>query len=485
MFDLKQIKVRAPTWHWLLALLVPLLATLPCLWLQRLLPVPSLAMFYLGAVLLTAVYTGTGPALLAACLSFLAYNFFFTEPHYTLFILHREDLLTAALLILVALVSGHLAARLREKVSALETSNRWSREQMAMARRLSSCVEADDLIAVFARQLRDSFGTEPERRAAAADGKARAAASVGGEVEVQANERGTLILFVDAGGVRDALQLDGTGGFDHWRQLQLDAYIELARLAWSRVLLFESLRQETLVKEREQLRSALLSSISHDLRTPLSAMIGSVSSLIDLHASLTPAQKDELLGNTLSEARRLDRYIQKLLDMTKLGQGELKLERDWIGIDDILSVVIRRANPLLLPPQRIRVELSEDLPLLYVHAALLEQALFNVLENAIRFSPPGGLIEVSVRRSADALQIDVHDQGPGIPAALWTQIFDMFFTLAQGDQQTGGTGLGLAICQGILGAHGGQAQVVAGSAAEGTTLRLTLPLNAQDAGGPT
>ncbi|MBR9884008.1 MAG: DUF4118 domain-containing protein [Oceanospirillales bacterium] len=482
MFDLTRIEVRASPQHWLLALLVPMLATLPCLWLQQLLPVPSLAMFYLGAVLLTAVYTGSGPALLAACLSFLAYNFFFTEPHYTLFILHREDLLTAALLILVALVTGHLTARLREKVDALEISSRWSREQMAMARRLSSCVSANDLIEVFAAQLREGFNTEVRQQTPPFESVPPVE---GDAVRIASDEEGVRILFCDRQAVRGVLSLPLTTGLDAVRRLQLDAYSELARLAWSRVLLVESLGQETLVKEREQLRSALLSSISHDLRTPLAAMIGSVSTLIDLHDSLSASQKDELLSNTLSEARRLDRYIQKLLDMTKLGQGELKLERDWIGIDDILNVVIRRARPLLSEHQRIDVELADEMPLLYVHAALLEQAIFNVLENAIRFSPPDGEISLSVALRDARLEIDIRDQGPGMPEALWSQIFDMFFTLSQGDQQSGGTGLGLAICQGILGAHGGQARVLSSSPEHGTVLRLTLPLDKAQPGGGT
>jgi two-component system, OmpR family, sensor histidine kinase KdpD len=219
-----------------------------------------------------------------------------------------------------------------------------------------------------------------------------------------------------------------------------------------------------------------LSSISHDLRTPLATMIGSVSSLIELHDALDISQQEELLKNTLSEAQRLNRYIQKLLDMTRLGHGELKLDRDWVGVDDILSVVIKRSKALL-NGAAIRVDLQPDLPLLHVHPALIEQAVFNVLENAIRYTPADSSITIRAYSVEKQLHIDIHNYGPVIPSESWSSIFDMFFTFAHGDQDSAGTGLGLAICQGIVGAHGGLASVIQSNSELGTTLRISLPLN--------
>ncbi len=477
---------------WLLPWAAPLIATGLALLLSPILPRANFAMIYLAGVLLTAVSTRVKPALICAVLSFLAYNFFHTEPHFTLFMVHREDILTVSLLILVAAVTGHLAARLREKLVDLEASNRWNDHQMELAKELSACVDCQQVINTLAQQIRHCFEFRcwaVYRESANDDfrllGDVDQASCPKLELlpanlpqeDVAIREQGgqTQLSFNTREGCQGLIHIQLATGLTSWQRSRLEGFIDLARLAWSRVQLSESLRQETLVKEREQLRSALLSSISHDLRTPLATMIGSVSSLIELHDSLQRSQQDELLRNTLSEAQRLNRYIQKLLDMTRLGHGELSLDRDWVGLDDILSVVIKRGKPLA-PEIAINIELEEDLPLLFVHPALIEQALFNVLENALRFAPAESAITVRAKTEDAQLHIDVHNYGPGIPLAAWDNIFDMFFTLSQGDQYPAGTGLGLAICQGILGAHGGAARVIESSVKTGTTIRLTLPL---------
>lgn len=478
---------------WILPWLAPLAATLVSWVLSPVLPKANFAMIYLAGVLLTAVSTRVKPALVCALLSFLAYNFFHTEPHFSFLMVHREDILTVSLLILVAVVTGHLAARLREKVVDLEASNRWNHHQMTLAQELSVCVDGPQVVRTLALQIRYCFGfssmgfyRDPKTngfetmtdivQGYSPDKDSLPISGLKYEVTFQEQDKRAQVTFNDQKRNLGLVQIQLESGLTPWQRTRLEGFIDLARLAWSRVQLSESLRQETLVKEREQLRSALLSSISHDLRTPLATMIGSVSSLIDLHDSLDRTQQEELLRNTLSEAQRLNSYIQKLLDMTRLGHGELTLDRDWVGVDDILSVVMKRAKPMAAQVS-ITIDLQPNLPLLYVHPALIEQALFNVLENAIRFAPPGSVIRVSASTADGQLHIDVHDKGPGIPQAAWGSIFDMFYTLSQGDQYPSGTGLGLAICQGILGAHGGAASVIQSSANSGTTIRLTLPLS--------
>jgi two-component system sensor histidine kinase KdpD len=460
----------------LLASAAPFLTTFVCWPLTTLLPSASLSLLYLASVLLVAVGTSTRPALWSALLSFLTYNFFFTEPRFTLFILHREDIIAALVLMLVALLTGQMAARLREKVNALELSIRWNRDQMTLAQAMSDCLDADSLIAEFTGRLDSWFSRGSCRIQQTDETEAR---------QALATQKDSLLLTTQADGYRLYLcdahaQLHGLAFLvaeesEPDTRAQLNSAFELFKLAWSRIQLAQRLQRETLEKEREQLRSALLSSISHDLRTPLATMIGSVSTLIDLPDSLSGDQKTELLDNTLSEARRLDRYIQKLLDMTKIGQGELKLERDWVGVDEIISVALRRLQPLL-KGQRVETCCPPDLPLFNLHAALVEQAVFNVMENAVRYTPSGKPIRIDVSVDDASLNIDITDSGPGIPAEHWPRIFDMFFTLSQGDQKTGGTGLGLAICQSVLGAHGGEARVLSSAPGSGSCIRLRLPL---------
>lgn len=458
----------------ILPVLLPALATLLAVLLSPLLAVASLALLYLAAVLLTAISTSVRPALVSAVLSFLAYNFFLTEPHFSLRMLHREDILTGILLIMVAIVTGHLAARLSEQVAALRDSERWNAQQMVCARALSVCVAAEEVIKVFSEQLEEALGwyARPSDNVMTAQHPVQQAR----EVSWFEDAGGVSLIFTNSKAEQvGAIRLSATEPLQSTHRQRLEMLVNLARLAWGRVQLEASLRDETLGKEREQLRSALLSSVSHDLRTPLATMIGSVSSLIDLSDSLDAAQRAELLDNTLSEARRLDRYIQKLLDMTRLGHGELTLDRDWIGLDDIVSVVMRRSKPLV-GDLEVKLDIPTGLPLLHVHPALIEQALFNVLENAIRFSPPRGRIWLSAVEDDGWLHVDVRDSGPGISADKRDQVFDMFHTFSHGDQYAAGTGLGLAICRSILGAHGGTVSVLESATRTGATLRLSLPL---------
>ena len=477
---------------WVMPWFAPLAATLLSWGLSPLLHKAHYSMIYLAAVLFTAVFTQVRPALVCAILSFLAYNYFHFEPHFTFYLVHQQDILTVTVFILVALVTGHLAARLREQVNALEESDRWNRNQMRLANELASCVDGASVVTTLEQHLKSSFnfqGVILYRNEVTEDFKllsgdlpfpledpAPATGDQIADVVLNSNRDSLRIVFYKRkaclGQIIIQIQRQPDTGQSH----QLAGFVGLAQLAWSRVVLNEILRMETLVKEREQLRSALLSSISHDLRTPLATMIGSVSTLIELRDALDVSQRKELLQNTLTEAERLNRYIQKLLDMTRLGHGELSLDRDWVGIDDILSVVIKRCKSLL-NGSHIQIDLQDELPLLHVHPALIEQAVFNVLENAIRYAPSDTAITISVYVRDLQMHIDVHNYGPVIPEESWNSIFDMFFTLSHGDKDSAGTGLGLAICQGIIGAHGGLASVQQSSLEKGTILRLLLPID--------
>lgn len=207
-------------------------------------------------------------------------------------------------------------------------------------------------------------------------------------------------------------------------------------------------------------------------------MRGSIDSLLALGEAIPLEDRRELLEGTRDEAERLDRYIQNLLDMTRLGHGALKLARDWVSPGDIVGSALGRLRAVLAPLQ-VRIDVPSELPLLYVHAALIEQALVNVLENAARFSPAQGHLHVSAGVSDNQLFFAVADEGPGIPEDERAKIFDMFYTAARGDRGGQGTGLGLAICQGMVGAHGGHISVADGIGGRGTCITLFLPLPAQ------
>jgi len=252
--------------------------------------------------------------------------------------------------------------------------------------------------------------------------------------------------------------------------------------ALERARLSDELEGARVQGETERLRNALLSSVSHDLRSPLASMIGAAGTLISYEAKLPQEERTELLQSILGEGQRLDRYIQNLLDMTRLGHGTLKLSRDWTDSSEIIAAAITRLRKLF-PDLRVETVTPHEPILLYVHPALIEQALFNILENAARFSPADEAVRVTVQTKDERLLIDVSDRGPGIPEAERAQIFDMFYSVSRGDRAPQGTGLGLAICRGMIGAHGGSVEALPGDGI-GTTIRISLPLPAPPGSEP-
>jgi K+-sensing histidine kinase KdpD len=339
-----------------IAVLLVLGVTLCAMVLMRWIDAASLMLMYVLVVIVSGLRYGSRQALLASVLSFLAFNFFLTEPRYTFSVLRQDELVTLLFLLLIALICGPVASRIRQQY-----------------------------------------------------------------------------------------------------------------------LLVKELENERLRTEVEKLRSALLSSVSHDLRSPLSAMMGAAESLSLLDKQLNAQDRLDLIDTIVQESRRLDTYIQNLLDMTRLGYGTLKIERDWVAIADILGSALTRLRRYH-PDVAVETRFTTPAPLLYVHAALIEQALFNILENATKFAPPQTAIVVSVTTRGTTCVIAIEDRGPGIPDDLRERIFDMFYVVADGDTKRQGTGMGLAICRGMIAAHRGVVRVETGADGIGTRMVVELPI---------
>ncbi|WP_460161142.1 DUF4118 domain-containing protein [Pseudomonas sp. S2_B10] len=485
-----------------LALVATLLATALAWAVSSVLPLPNISLVFLAAVLLVAVRSSLGPALACAALSFLTYDFLFIPPNFSFSIQREEDVLTLLFFLLMAALTGNLAARQRRQLQALRDTQEETSELLDLSRKLTAATDRQAVISAAAQHLegwsdvqlcllnRDGQGgwkvetggplqfTEAER--AAADwawqhdqpaGKGTGTLPLGRwwwwPLSV---EDGPLALL----GVcaKEGQSLSGQ------RRRLLTALSQPLAQALARAQLADDLEAARLHGETEQLRSALLASVSHDLRTPLTAMRGSIDSLLALGEAIPLEDRRELLEGTRDEAERLDRYIQNLLDMTRLGHGALKLARDWVSPADIVGSSLNRLRAVLAPLQ-VSTEVPAELPLLYVHAALIEQALVNVLENAARFSPSHGRLQLRAGADEQEIIFAVSDEGPGIPEEDRAKIFDMFYTAARGDRGGQGTGLGLAICQGMVGAHGGRISVADGIDGRGTCITLHLPLQAQ------
>ncbi|UVJ42445.1 sensor histidine kinase KdpD [Pseudomonas sp. LS1212] len=495
----------AGEWVWFdyaLALLATVLASALAWAVSSVLALPNISLVFLAAVLLVAVRSSLGPALACAVLSFLVYDFLFIPPTFSLRIQREEDVLTLVFFLLMAALTGNLAARQRRQVQALRDTQEETSELLDLSRKLTA---ATDRQAVFNAAGQHLEGwKELQLCLLDRDGQGGWKVASGGALQFSEAERAA----ADWAWQHDQAAGHGTGtlpmGRWWWWPLSLEegplavlgvrpregqaltaqrrrlltALSQPLAQALARARLAEDLEAARLHGETEQLRSALLASVSHDLRTPLTAMRGSIDSLLALGDAIGREDRRELLEGTRDEAERLDRYIQNLLDMTRLGHGALKLSRDWVAPADIVGSALNRLR-VLLSPYEVHTDVAPDLPLLHVHAALIEQALINVLENAARFSPAQGRLQVAVGVNDSELFFAVSDQGPGIPPQEREKIFDMFYTAARGDRGGQGTGLGLAICQGMIGAHGGRIAVGEGIDGQGTCITLFLPLQTQ------
>lgn len=491
---------RNPAAGYLLAVLGSLLAVPAAAALERWAGLDDLSLVFMLAVLIVAARTRTGPAVLTALLCFFAYNFFFIEPRYTLYIGARQGVATVAFFLAAALLAGRLASRLAMQVQALQAANRDAVARQELGQRLAVAANEEEVVKaaneIFHKHLDAHVWIRLGERGLHTMDVKPPALPVLRQIESLANgahhaetveEHGWWFLPLHA--PRGTLGVIG---------LKLPAYVhkldesqrQFARAmaadiaqALLRARLVADLQSERVANETERLRSALLSSVSHDLRTPLAAIIGAAGSLDSYGHTMSDDDRHALLDTVRSEGERLDRYIQNLLDMTRLGHDTLALNRDWIGVDELIGSAVGRLHRYQ-PGMRFAVSVDADAGPIWVHPALVEQALFNVIENAAKFSPPDEAIAIEARRDDDKLTIEVRDRGPGIPEEERKRIFDMFYSVERGDRGRHGTGLGLAICRGMIGAHGGEVEALPGPDGRGTVLRITLPLSEPPAASP-
>ncbi len=478
------------------------LASAVALVLHRVLDNDNLVLIYVLAVVACGLKYGARPAIFTAVLSFFSFNFFLTDPYFSFNVNKSDDLATLIFLLVIGMVCGPAASKIRQQLLLLKAANRFSEFQRDFAARLTVVHQTEELAQVLAAQLSSALQapvhlalkaenqwqllpatTEPllpidgavldwcrQHQAMAGRFSDTLNASVWTAQPLVVQQQTVAVLMVRFPSQQAVLRPDD--------ERLITSLLQQAGSVWQRISLSAELESSRVKAEMEQLRSALLSSVSHDLRSPLSAMMGSAESLLVLEQQLSATDRHELLQTILSESQRLDRYIQNLLDMTRLGHGQLKLERDWVSVNDILASARQRLKRFF-PQQELLCQVSAELPPLFVHAALLEQALFNILENAARYSPADVAIRVTAELRAGRCHIEIEDEGPGIAPDLREKVFDMFYVVADGDSKRHNTGMGLAICRGMIGAHGGTVEAQAAKTGQGSCFVVELPLPAQ------
>jgi two-component system sensor histidine kinase KdpD len=459
----------------------------------RRLPHANVSLLFLMVVLLIAARFGLGPSIFASLLSFLALNFFFTEPLYTFAVEEEGDFATLLFFLAMAALTGRLAARMRSEAAKNRGALARVSALLDFSRRMAAATGADEALqalvdrlaaasSVRAIALTPGEGGTLALTADSARGTRRppidlaAMASAWGQLTAGGRPRapGWTLLPLLSGGAAIGIAAVETADMEDDQKALIEGLCDQASIAAERARLVDRLRAAELDGETERLRSALLSSVSHDLRTPLVSIIGATTSLLEYRSILKPEDREELQRTVLGEAERLNRYIQNLLDMTRLGQPSFTIRREWVDLNDLISSAIARLGSVL-GPLRVTVNVAEDAALLEVQGALMEQLIVNLLDNAAGFAPAGSAIEIQAFRQDGDTCIEVANEGPVIPEAERERIFDMFYRIAQGDRNRPGAGLGLAICRSIVAAHGGT--IAAGTRADGTgaLLRIHLP----------
>jgi two-component system sensor histidine kinase KdpD len=463
--------------------------------------IENIDLVFLAGIVGIAVRFGLWPSLAASVLSALCYNFFFTEPYYTFIISNPANVLAVGFFTIVAIAVSNVGARARVHAVAAMARARTTESLYAFSRKLSGVGTLDDVLWATAYQtalmlkmrvvlllpedgaIVVKTGYPPEDILDEADLAAAKWAWQNNRPAGRGSDTlpGAKRLFMPMRTGRGAIGIVGLDSDKPGPLLTpdarrlLDALIDQGALAIERVNLVEDMGRVEQSVQAERLRIALLTSISHDLKTPLASVLGAAGALRDLSPKLTDAEKADLMATIIDESERLNRFIANLLDMTRLESGAIAPNTAPHDLQEIIGSALRRADKIL-ERHRVKLEVPADLPMLNLDAVLFEQALFNLLDNASKYSPAGTTITIRIWREGDIVVLQILDEGEGIPSADLEHIFDKFYRTQKGDQVRAGTGLGLAISRGFIEAMNGTIVPANRTDRTGAIFTIQLPI---------
>lgn len=458
----------------------------------------GIAVVYLIAVMITAAQFGLASSLVASVLAVLAFDFFMLQPLYTFEIDNPRDVVAFLFFVVVAFVTSNVSSRLRRQMLVARHRARTMAALYSFSRSVASAVGLDELLPAILSRVATMLKTEVVLLLVS-DGKLVKRAQAPGHAALGAADLAAADRIWRTG-IADNRAGDGT----RWRFLPLrtahatlgvvgvarssshhfeavdarkllEALVDQSAVAIERVVLAAEIEETRVLRETERLRSALLTSVSHDFRTPLASVLGALAGLRDNDMVSDPAIREELIDTAQEEAERLNRFVGNLLDITRLEAHALELNCGPVDLADVVGSALRRAEKLLQHHQ-IATDLHFDLPMLRLDFVLFEQVLFNLLDNAAKYSPCGTTISIVAIHCDNEVILQIADEGRGIPPADLERVFSKFHRLNAADQQRAGTGLGLAICRGFVEAQGGT--IIAGNRPErsGAVFTITLPV---------
>jgi two-component system sensor histidine kinase KdpD len=472
--------------------------------LSRVLDVRNIALVFLMAVLTSAVAAGLWPAIFASIVSALAFNFFFLDPLYTLSISDPESVVALGFFFCVAIIASNLTARVQRQAVAARQRARTTEDLYLFSKKLAGTGTLDDVLWATAFQIASMLklrvvlllpengsiavraGYPPDDTLAEAD---IAAARWAWEHNRAAGRGadtlpGAKRLYLPLRTGRTAV---GVVGLDNDKEgplltpeqeRLLDALADQAAVAIERIQLVADVDRAKLAAEADRLRSALLTSISHDLKTPLAAIMGAAGTLKEFAPALPEKDRAELLSTVLDESERLNRFIANLLDMTKIESGAMEPNYALHYVGDIVGSALQRARKITAE-HTVGIDIPSDLPMLRLDPVLFEQVLFNLLDNAAKYAPTGSNIRIEAWVDTGSVLLRVMDEGPGIPPNDLERIFDTFYRVSKGDHVRAGTGLGLSICRGFIEAMGGTISAANRTDRSGAVFSIKMPVPAE------
>jgi len=471
--------------------------------LREVLQAASISLVFLTAVLGAAAAFGLWPSLFACLLSVLAYNFFFLPPLYTFTIADPENVVALVFFLITAIVASNLAAAVRAQAVTARTRARTTDDLYQFSRKLAAIASLDDLLWAAVYQVAAMLkvrvvlllpegeniavraGYPPEDTLEEADLAAARWCWQHNRPAGRGSDTlpGGRLLFLPLGTGRGPVAVMGIESdrpgplLSPDQRRLLDALGDQTAVSVERITLAEDVDRARLMAETERLRSALLTSISHDLRTPLASILGAASSLENYDALLDPDAKRDLLHTIQEEAERLGRFVANLLDMTRLEAGALAPKREAADLGELVGSALARAGKVLAT-HRVEVDIAPNLPLPELDVVLFEQALFNVLDNAAKYAPRGSLVTLRAwhEPAQGEVRLQVLDEGDGVPEAALAHLFEKFYRVEAADRQRPGTGLGLAIARGFVEAMGGRVEAGNRTDRSGAVFTFVLPV---------
>jgi len=461
----------------------------------------DVVMIYLLGIILVSLRFGYGPSIVTAVLSVLLLDFFFVPPYLSFAVSDFQHVVTFTVMFVVAVVISNLTRRVRLQADEARSRERRTASLYGLSRELAATRATSSLARVAAQHVHDIFEAKVAVLLEVPDGRLDNVATGDHAFTPDEKERGVAAwvfshdkpaglgtetlpsataLYVPLRGSQGRVGVLGAEPSDPRRfhdaeqRTLLDILASQIALALERGRLAEQAQQAHLQMEAERLRSSLLSSVSHDLRTPLSVITGAASALLQSEPALTSAARRDLAETIHEEGQRLNRLVRNLLDMTRLAAGAVKIAKEWQPIEGVIGAALGRLEDQLRG-RELDVRLPPGLPPVPIDGLLIEQVLINLLENAAKYTPAGTPIDISAHASGGTFVIEIADRGPGIPRELVDRIFEKFYRLP-GEGAGGGAGLGLAICRGIVEAHGGGISA-ANRDGGGAVFRFTLPID--------